>query len=125
MIDILLFGLTLIILFIFVRRKPKNFLPGPPNLPLIGSIPFLEKDLRKTITKLRKKYGPGKCYKIEDESLLSMSTVREYGTIRHTLKYGTVRYSSFVNTYLLDRTFSQIDLQFSFTNLIYVEISFT
>ncbi len=36
-------------------------------------------------------------------SLLSMSTVREYGTVRRTFKYGTVRYGSFANTYLLDR----------------------
>ena len=56
---------------------------------------------------------------------LSMSTVREYGTVRRTFKCGTVRYGSFANTYLLDRTFSEIDLQISFTNFIYVQISFT
>ena len=65
MIDIFLFGLTLLILFLFVRRKPKNYPPGLPNLPVIGSIPFLDKDLRKSITKLRKKYGPGICSKID------------------------------------------------------------
>jgi hypothetical protein len=83
MIDILLFGLTIIILFLFVRRKPKNFPPGPPNLPLIGSIPFLEKDLRKTITKLRMKYGPGKCSKIDDESSVNEVTIRKgYGRLQ-------------------------------------------
>ena len=48
----------LTVYYFFARKKPKNYPPGLPNLPLIGSIPFLERDMRKNITKLHKKYGP-------------------------------------------------------------------
>jgi hypothetical protein len=60
MIEILsAFVLGLILVFFYVRRRPKNYPPGPPNLPIIGSIPFLGQDMRKNITKLHQKYGPG------------------------------------------------------------------
>ncbi len=47
---------------------------------------------------------------------LSMSTVRENCTVRRTFKYGTVRYGSFANTYLLDRTFYSIWRQYTHTH---------
>jgi hypothetical protein len=75
MIEILsAFVLGLILVFFYVRQRPKNYPPGPPNLPIIGSIPFLGQDMRKNITKLHQKYGPGiksnfvgvKSFKIND-----------------------------------------------------------
>jgi hypothetical protein len=57
-----------------------------------------------------------------------MSTVRKYGTVRYVVFSSTVRYGSFANKYLLDHTFSKIDLQISFTNFIYkfnLQIAFT
>ena len=60
MIEILtaiVLGLTLVLFYI--RRKPKDYPPGLPSLPFVGSIPFLERDMRKNFTKLHKKFGPG------------------------------------------------------------------
>ena len=59
MLELLVAVLTcLTVYYFYARQKPKNYPPGPPNLPFLGSIPFLERDMRKNITKLHKKYGP-------------------------------------------------------------------
>ena len=56
-------GLTvLVLLFSYIywnSRRPKGLPPGPPILPLVGSIPFLKKDENGFLinSKLHKKYG--------------------------------------------------------------------
>ena len=41
-------------------RKPEKFPPGPPKLPMIGSLPFLSKtgSFSHTMIMMAKKYGP-------------------------------------------------------------------
>ncbi|XP_066996064.2 methyl farnesoate epoxidase [Anabrus simplex] len=46
-------------LYTWMTMKPKNFPPGPPYLPIIGSIPFIpRKHFYLSMDTLRKKYGP-------------------------------------------------------------------
>ncbi|KAK9147942.1 hypothetical protein Scep_006699 [Stephania cephalantha] len=40
------------------RKHPVPLPPGPLALPLIGNLPFLDKDLHRCFAKLSKKYGP-------------------------------------------------------------------
>ena len=47
------------ILFNFISKESwEGFPPGPPNLPLIGSLPFLGgADMREPLRRMREKYG--------------------------------------------------------------------
>ena len=51
------FGITLFILlatFIyFSSRRPKNFPPGPPAYPIIGSLPYISTDPNEYINSFR------------------------------------------------------------------------
>ena len=51
--------LGLFFILFYIRKKPKNYPPGLPSHPFVGSIPFMDRDLRKTFTNLHKKFGPG------------------------------------------------------------------
>nr|QST15072.1 CYP370C3 protein [Diaphanosoma celebensis] len=49
-----------VVLGYFVYRalaRPSNFPPGPVGLPVVGYLPFLEKDVHKHMTKLSDQYG--------------------------------------------------------------------
>lgn len=57
--------LTLILLVLVLRKyifiaKPKDFPPGPPNLPFVGAIPYFMKDgsLIQGIRRVVDQYGP-------------------------------------------------------------------
>ena len=56
-------GLTILVLLLtyiyWISRRPKRLPPGPPILPLVGSIPFLKKDANGFLinSELHKKYG--------------------------------------------------------------------
>ena len=39
------------------KQQWKNLPPGPPALPLVGSMPFLGADIRAPLLKMAKKYG--------------------------------------------------------------------
>ncbi|XP_068656964.1 cytochrome P450 81Q32-like [Aristolochia californica] len=57
------FCLALIIssLLVFSKRfllRPKNLPPGPPSLPIIGHLHYIEKRLHRTLTRLSHRYGP-------------------------------------------------------------------
>ena len=47
---------TFISLSFSSKKKHARFPPGPPNLPLVGSLPFLGKDIREPLRKLINKY---------------------------------------------------------------------
>ena len=49
----------LVATYFYRRQKPKNYPPGLPNLPIVGSIPFLENNMLKNVQNLHKKFGPG------------------------------------------------------------------
>ena len=58
------FGITLFLLLAtyvyFSTRRPKNFPPGPPAFPIIGSLPYISTDPNQYINDFRKmheKYG--------------------------------------------------------------------
>lgn len=50
--------LSLIILYSFLTRKPKNLPPGPPSLPIIGHLHLLKFPFHRTLCNLSNKYGP-------------------------------------------------------------------
>jgi hypothetical protein len=53
--------LTVFCYWLFLRtRKPKKFPPGPPRLPILGSLPFFEVkgSLIHSIKFVAEKYGP-------------------------------------------------------------------
>lgn len=50
---------TLVFLLYLGCRKPRGFPPGPPRLPIVGFLPFLEKHLpHKQLWRLSSTYGP-------------------------------------------------------------------
>ncbi|XP_066996047.2 methyl farnesoate epoxidase [Anabrus simplex] len=50
---------VLYFLYTWMTMKPKNFPPGPPYLPIVGSTPFIaRKHFHLTMDDLGKKYGP-------------------------------------------------------------------
>ena len=51
-------ALTLLTIWLCQRlKKPKNFPPGPANLPIIGAIHYLRENLLDSFLQLRSKYG--------------------------------------------------------------------
>ena len=56
---ILVFTAVFLLLFNYVRKQSwRGLPPGPPCLPLLGSLPFLgTSDLRVSLKALQKKYG--------------------------------------------------------------------
>ncbi|KAK3411999.1 hypothetical protein EUGRSUZ_I00750 [Eucalyptus grandis] len=55
---ILLTVLSLVILYFFLTREPKNLPPSPPSLPIIGHLHHLKLPLHRTLLNLSTKYGP-------------------------------------------------------------------
>ncbi|KAK3412021.1 hypothetical protein EUGRSUZ_I00773 [Eucalyptus grandis] len=55
---ILLTVLSLVILYFFLTREPKNLPPSPPSLPIIGHLHHLKLPLHRTLLSLSTKYGP-------------------------------------------------------------------
>ncbi|KAK3412019.1 hypothetical protein EUGRSUZ_I00771, partial [Eucalyptus grandis] len=55
---ILLTVLSLVILYFFLTREPKNLPPSPPSLPIIGHLHLLKLPLHRTLLSLSTKYGP-------------------------------------------------------------------
>lgn len=55
-----IFILLIVIGFLFRKKKSRNFPPGPPNLPIVGSVPYLlgYNGVLDTFFNLTKKYGP-------------------------------------------------------------------
>ena len=58
------FGITLFFLLVtylyFSTRRPKNFPPGPPAFPIIGSLPYISTDPNeyiKSFREMHEKYG--------------------------------------------------------------------
>jgi hypothetical protein len=53
--------ITIVVFFItfnfFTKQPWKNLPPGPPALPLLGSLPFLGVDIRQPLMKMAAKYG--------------------------------------------------------------------
>ena len=41
----------------YKKRSWEGLPPGPPALPLLGSLPFLGQDLREPLREMGKKYG--------------------------------------------------------------------
>jgi len=55
---VLVFSVLLVLIFIYKStRKPNQFPPGPPRLPIIGSLPYIGPCLMKGILKAFSKYG--------------------------------------------------------------------
>ncbi|XP_030462493.1 cytochrome P450 81E8-like [Syzygium oleosum] len=50
--------LSLVMLYIFLTREPKNLPPSPPSLPIIGHLHHLKLPLHRTLHRLSTKYGP-------------------------------------------------------------------
>ena len=40
---------------VFSDRKPNRLLPGPPSLPVVGSLPFLGSDIMEQLRKMAQK----------------------------------------------------------------------
>ncbi|KAF8038502.1 hypothetical protein BT93_B1142 [Corymbia citriodora subsp. variegata] len=55
---ILLAALSLVILYFFRTREPKNLPPSPPSLPIIGHLNHFKLPLHRTLHSLSTKYGP-------------------------------------------------------------------
>ncbi|XP_018718551.2 cytochrome P450 81E8 isoform X1 [Eucalyptus grandis] len=55
---VLLPVLSLVILYFFITREPKNLPPSPPSLPIIGHLHHLKLPLNRTLLSLSTKYGP-------------------------------------------------------------------
>jgi hypothetical protein len=58
-----IFGILFVIWIYRSTRKPKNFPPGPPRLPVLGSLPFMggsetKKSLLHGIIDQVNKHGP-------------------------------------------------------------------
>ncbi|KAL0278353.1 UNVERIFIED_CONTAM: hypothetical protein PYX00_000191 [Menopon gallinae] len=50
---------VVLLLFQWSIKRPRNFPPGPPSIPILGSVPFLElNNFHLSAEKLRDKYGP-------------------------------------------------------------------
>lgn len=51
---------TAFLLLLYVKYWPRRFRlpPGPPGVPLLGNLPFLDPELHTYFTELGKKYGP-------------------------------------------------------------------
>ncbi|XP_030532044.1 cytochrome P450 81E8-like [Rhodamnia argentea] len=56
--SILLTVLSLVILYFFLTREPKNLPPSPTPLPIIGHLHHLKLPLHRTLQSLSTKYGP-------------------------------------------------------------------
>ena len=54
--SVLIFLILFLVLWHYYSL-PSNLPPGPPNLPLVGSIPFLRLPLHSRFTDWKKKYG--------------------------------------------------------------------
>ena len=51
---------TAVFLFIYkyvTKDRHINLPPGPPSLPIVGSLPWLGEDLREPLEKMKHKYG--------------------------------------------------------------------
>ena len=55
--SVVTFGITLLVLLAtfvyFSSRRPKNFPPGPPAYPIIGSLPYISTDPNENINSFR------------------------------------------------------------------------
>ena len=71
-------------------QKPAKLPPGPPGLPIVGSIPFLGSDLRSSLLKLSKKYGD--VYHVYIGGMLVV-VLNGYGTIKEALVHNADVYS--------------------------------
>lgn len=72
-----LLALVVLLIFVLPRGRPKNFPPGLPMLPLIGSMPFTRGPItRSFINSLRKKYGDLASFAILNARIVLVSNVK-------------------------------------------------
>ena len=68
---------------VFYFSRPKNYPPGPPNLPLIGSVPYMDQDFRVSLMKFREKYG--KMFSFFTPDGTSIVVVSDYELLKNVL----------------------------------------
>ncbi|XP_030532043.2 cytochrome P450 81E8-like isoform X3 [Rhodamnia argentea] len=67
--------LSLVTLYFFITREPKNLPPSPPSLPIIGHLHHLKLPLHRTLHRLSAKYGPVMTLPVRGPPLVVVSSL--------------------------------------------------
>nr|XP_039268842.1 cytochrome P450 2U1-like [Styela clava] len=92
-------GLSVLILFYYFLKRPKNFPPGPHGLPLVGYIPFLEKNMAEGLRKLKDKYGSVMAVQFGRDDCVVLNS---YDSINEALVKQGEKFSGRTNNYIFD-----------------------